>query len=229
MMEWYKRRPGNYRRKTRHLSLAEHGAYNLLIDEYYSVESPLPADDHALASIIGKPLDEWLAVKKNVLPFFTKSGGVLRNKHCEVELEEVSSRRAGGLARQEKHRNPRKDNETVTSDSRVSNDGVTRLSHSQDETREEEKEKKESPPLIGGGGDSSSRVDDDKEKHYAHQRMMDINAGREWASRIVKFGDGPEREKAEDFMAWYEKRDRKPPEDLLGIPDQFKRPVDGGE
>jgi len=39
---------GDYGRDTAHLSLAEHGAYALLLDHYYSTEMPLPADLVAL-------------------------------------------------------------------------------------------------------------------------------------------------------------------------------------
>jgi uncharacterized protein YdaU (DUF1376 family) len=42
-MNFYKRYPGDYGRDTGHLSLAEHGAYTLLLDRYYSTGS-LPSD-----------------------------------------------------------------------------------------------------------------------------------------------------------------------------------------
>lgn len=47
-MNFYKRYMGDYARDTAHLSLAEHGAYTLLLDHYYATEKPLPADDAAL-------------------------------------------------------------------------------------------------------------------------------------------------------------------------------------
>lgn len=47
-MNYWKRWIGDYARKTAHLSLAEHGAYALLLDHYYANESPLPADHGAL-------------------------------------------------------------------------------------------------------------------------------------------------------------------------------------
>lgn len=47
-MNFYKRYMGDYARDTAHLSLAEHGAYTLLLDHYYATERPLPADDAAL-------------------------------------------------------------------------------------------------------------------------------------------------------------------------------------
>lgn len=50
-MNFYKRFMGDYGRDTAHLSLAEHGAYTLLLDHYYSTEAPLPADYMALYRI----------------------------------------------------------------------------------------------------------------------------------------------------------------------------------
>ena len=43
-MNYYERYCGDYQRDTAHLSLAEHGAYTMLLDTYFSVEKPLPKD-----------------------------------------------------------------------------------------------------------------------------------------------------------------------------------------
>lgn len=43
-MNYYERYCGDYARDTSHLSLAEHGAYTLMLDVYYSTEKALPAD-----------------------------------------------------------------------------------------------------------------------------------------------------------------------------------------
>ena len=50
-MNFYKRYMGDYGRDTAHLSLAEHGAYTLLLDHYYSTEQALPADPTSLFRI----------------------------------------------------------------------------------------------------------------------------------------------------------------------------------
>lgn len=50
---YYCKFPGDYMRDTRHLSLMEHGAYNLLLDAYYSNGRPLPASIDALVRIVG--------------------------------------------------------------------------------------------------------------------------------------------------------------------------------
>ncbi|BCT68098.1 YdaU family protein [Nitrosospira sp. NRS527] len=43
-MNYYERYCGDYQRDTAHLSLAEHGAYTMLLDTYFSVEKPLPKE-----------------------------------------------------------------------------------------------------------------------------------------------------------------------------------------
>lgn len=43
-MNYYKRHLGDYAKDTKHLSLAEHGAFCLLLDYYYATEKPIPDD-----------------------------------------------------------------------------------------------------------------------------------------------------------------------------------------
>ena len=43
-MKFYKRFPGDIQSKTGHLSLAEFGAFDRLLDHYYSTEAPLPKE-----------------------------------------------------------------------------------------------------------------------------------------------------------------------------------------
>lgn len=47
-VNYYRRYMGDYMRDTMHLSMLEHGAYNLLLDATYATEKPLPADYEGL-------------------------------------------------------------------------------------------------------------------------------------------------------------------------------------
>lgn len=49
---WYPFYVGDYRKDTARLSTEQHGAYRLLLDEYW-VAGPLPDDDQVLARIAG--------------------------------------------------------------------------------------------------------------------------------------------------------------------------------
>lgn len=93
-MDWYPRYPRRYRRDTLLLSLAAHGAYNLIIDWYMEYEQAPPDDDVAIARIIGCSVDEWTAVKDELMPYFKVKNGRLTLKRCEKELSARNKRRA---------------------------------------------------------------------------------------------------------------------------------------
>ncbi len=131
-MEWYERRPTDYKEDTWHLTLAEHGAYNLLLDHYYSNETPLPDNDRALASICNCSVAEWVVVRNAVVAFFKAKNGKLRSKKCESILNKAYGKRKDGAERAAKYR---KTNTIVTCDKRVSN-----ASTGQDRTGEREEE-----------------------------------------------------------------------------------------
>ncbi len=117
-MDWFKSYPADYRDDTWHLSLAEHGAYKLLIDHYMHHEKPLPDNDRALASIIGVSVEDWILVSSNVREFFTQKRGKLTHKRCEEELNVSFDKRKDGKKRVAKYR---KSLSSVTHDKRVSN------------------------------------------------------------------------------------------------------------
>lgn len=137
-MEWYERRPAEYRNDTWHLSLAEHGAYNLLLDHYYSNESPLPDNDRALASICGCTIDEWLSVSNALRQFFTAKRGKLLHKKCDEIIEKSFTKRNDGAKRVAKYR---KNKGSVTRTSRVSNAPTGQDRTGQDKEKENIKRK----------------------------------------------------------------------------------------
>lgn len=87
-MNWYKRYLGDYRRKTARMTMLEHGAYNMLIDEYYASGEPLPDDIEQLNRICGAHnRSERKAVKTVVDQYFKLNGdGTRHNKRCDEEL-----------------------------------------------------------------------------------------------------------------------------------------------
>ena len=89
---WY---PTIVKGDTAHLTLAEDGAYRRLIDEYMVARAPIKSDDRALARLIGIGLDEWLAVKGNVMTFFKPTPnrtGYVSHGFCDRELEQDHNR-----------------------------------------------------------------------------------------------------------------------------------------
>lgn len=165
-MDWYKRSPSAYRARTWDLSLAAHGAYNLLLDHYYLTERPLPLSDQALASICGVAIDAWLEVKETVTRYFTVTNAGLRHDKCDEVIDAAMSHRANLTKRQQEFRKRLKDNKNVTDDSGVTRD--KRVSNAQrgDERRLEEKRIESvasvsppPPPQSGLAGKRGNRLD----------------------------------------------------------------------
>lgn len=95
---WYPRYPGDYGRKTAHLSLAEHGAYALLMDHAYSNGGSLPASAVQLHRICRAfASDEQDACMSVVQQFFTLVGDEWRHVRIDEELArrgEISEKRS---------------------------------------------------------------------------------------------------------------------------------------
>ena len=91
-MNWYPRYYGDYSRDTAHLTLAEHGAYNVLLDHYYAT-GPLPDDIGLLMRICRAFEDhERTAVKSVADKFFPVNGDQLRhNKRADQEIDKRDS------------------------------------------------------------------------------------------------------------------------------------------
>jgi uncharacterized protein YdaU (DUF1376 family) len=83
----------DYLRDTRRLTAAEHGAYLLLIMEYWT-SSELPDDDRQLARIACMSAPEWRRARPNVQGFFHDGW---KHKRIDAELArsaEISSKRS---------------------------------------------------------------------------------------------------------------------------------------
>lgn len=87
-MNFYKRFMSDYARKTTRLTLAQHGAYTLLLDEVYTTEQPLPADVSELFRICrAMTKDEQSAVRVVAdLYFPVGADGLRSNPRASIEL-----------------------------------------------------------------------------------------------------------------------------------------------
>lgn len=88
---WMPLYTGDYLRDTRRLSLAEHGAYLLLIMAYWDTGKPLPDDDRVLARIVGTTATEWAMLRPAMYPFFVVEDGVWRHKRIDQELARTTA------------------------------------------------------------------------------------------------------------------------------------------
>ncbi len=98
-LHWYARYFDAYLRDTKHLTLLEHGAYNLLLDHYYQQKGDVPYDLARLARVCNAFADEeQKALAKIIDEFFTIDGrsGKIRNRRADEEMKiafEISDKR----------------------------------------------------------------------------------------------------------------------------------------
>lgn len=88
-MDYYKRYMGDYQRDTGDLSLAQHGAYTVLLDHYYSVRKPLPAAMEKLHRLCrATTKGEQEAVETIADEFFpVGQDGLRHNGRADEEIE----------------------------------------------------------------------------------------------------------------------------------------------
>ena len=92
-MNYYERHLGDYAKDAGHLSMAEHGAYTLLLDRYYATELPIPAElvyriAHARSG------GERACVDRVLAEFFTLEGGAYVNKRAGLDIARYEKSRA---------------------------------------------------------------------------------------------------------------------------------------
>ena len=84
--------PTDYLTDTAHLTLEEHGAYLLLILNYWQRGGPLPADNKKLAGICRATVEQWLNIRSTLLDFFEESDGRWTHHRIEIELSVVRAK-----------------------------------------------------------------------------------------------------------------------------------------
>lgn len=93
----------DYQADTSHLTTVEHGAYLLLIMNYWQRGQPLPNDDRKLARIAGLGPREWKRVRETLSEFFKVDCSNWFHSRLESELlklrDKSLKKRNGGLAR----------------------------------------------------------------------------------------------------------------------------------
>ena len=89
---WYPFYFSDYEAKTSHLTLAEHGAYSLLMGAYYKTGKPLPANAVQLQKICRVFADDEVAALHSVLrQYFILRDGFYYNSRCEEEIEKANN------------------------------------------------------------------------------------------------------------------------------------------
>lgn len=86
-LAYYRWFPGDYLRDTRRLTMLQHGAYRLLLDEYMTTGRPLGNDLPALYRVcMALSGEEQAAVRYVLEEFFVLQGPAWMHRRCEAEL-----------------------------------------------------------------------------------------------------------------------------------------------
>lgn len=108
-MNYYRRYSGDYLRDTARLSLAEHGAYCLLLDYYYSDEQPLPIDKHECYMLVrAVKREDQRAVDKVLDLYFELRADGYHQARVDREIEASQLARETAKANGSKGGRPRK-------------------------------------------------------------------------------------------------------------------------
>lgn len=85
---------GDYLTDAAHLTVSEHGAYLLLIMNYWQRGEALPADDRKLAGIAKMSRDEWSECRDLIREFFEERDGLLHHGRIDSELLKAKEKSA---------------------------------------------------------------------------------------------------------------------------------------
>lgn len=93
-MNFYKHHIGDYQKKTAHLTLAEHGAYLLMLHHYYATETPLPLPGRDLYRMLrAHSKVDHEAIKSVAKQFWQSTDGGLINGRANEELQKADGQR----------------------------------------------------------------------------------------------------------------------------------------
>ena len=99
---------GDYLADTMRLSTEQHGAYLLLLMEYWR-SGELLDDDEELAAITRLPIETWIKHRKMLIRFFQVSGGKWKQKRADIELKNARKKRQSAKINGKKGGRPRND------------------------------------------------------------------------------------------------------------------------
>lgn len=100
-LPWFPFNIKAYMTDTMRLSTEAHGAYLLLMLDYYSMAEPPPDDDDVLAAITKLPASDWIKYRKVLAPLFQIRDGHWFHDRIEAEMLEACSKHAASKAKAE--------------------------------------------------------------------------------------------------------------------------------
>ena len=175
-MNFYKRYLGDYQRDTGHLSMAEHGAYTLMLDVYYATERPLPRDRKALYRLLRAiDAEDQAAVDSILGQFWTEIEDGWINPRASEEITKAEAQAETNRRIAAKREADRKQHESDTN--RATNRATNRSTNAQPNHSHSHSQKPEPKPEPERGGFASPKTSFRASAHEAPPGQAAESAG----------------------------------------------------
>jgi uncharacterized protein YdaU (DUF1376 family) len=147
--------PGDYLADTAHLSAAEHGAYFLLILNYWQRGEPLPCDDRKLRGIARMSADEWAQARETVLEFFEERDGLLYHKRVDEELANARQKSDSARANAKRSHSNRRANAEQPQSERIAPAQQTQSERSANQDQDQDQDQEEDEAIASSSADDA--------------------------------------------------------------------------
>ncbi len=178
-MQFY---PAKYLADTQHLTTLEHGAYLLLIFNYWQRGAALPNDDKKLATITRLPIKDWLKVKPTMAEFFQVSLDEWRHGRIEADILAIDDRRSKSTDAAELSKLARQLRKEGMAEADVKRE-VSARSSDLEAIRKEKKRKENIPPTPTGGLPDNFLDFDEKKWREVMAAFTRTKFDRVWSKR----------------------------------------------
>ncbi|MEI7111430.1 DUF1376 domain-containing protein [Serratia sp. TMDUHS_CL] len=165
----------DYLADTMHLSTEEHGAYLLLIFNYWQTGKPLPKN--RLAGIARLSNDRWTDVERSLNEFFIDDGNTWIHQRIERDLLTVKGAQsqrseAGKISAQKRAQKKAKENQSQSNDRST---GVERDGNDRSTNKDPDKDKdlKDKTTLLDRAGANDSKADDSAPPTFEDENWLD--------------------------------------------------------
>lgn len=165
----------DYLADTMHLSTEEHGAYLLLIFNYWQTGKPLPKN--RLAGIARLSNDRWTDVERSLNEFFIDDGNTWIHQRIERDLLTVKGAQsqrseAGKISAQKRAQKKAKENQSQSNDRST---GVERDGNDRSTNKDPDKDKdlKDKTTLLDRAGANDSKAGDSAPPAFEDENWLD--------------------------------------------------------
>lgn len=165
----------DYLADTMHLSTEEHGAYLLLIFNYWQTGKPLPKN--RLAGIARLSNDRWTDVERSLNEFFIDDGNTWIHQRIERDLLTVKGAQsqrseAGKISAQKRAQKKAKENQSQSNDRST---GVERDGNDRSTNKDPDKDKdlKDKTTLLERAGAKDSKAGDSAPPAFEDENWLD--------------------------------------------------------